>query len=156
MDDNLMQASKTNARCACSNKSEQPQSQSLKNISKKMIAVMNEMNPLSKNGFNQFHHSYYAFEGDVTQAFSNALVKHQLLACTSVLERNITQNHHSNEKVFVSVKIQVTFIDPDSGESVSVSFYGDASDDNDKAVFKAITNAQKTALVKTFLADGIE
>jgi len=47
--------------------------------------------------------------------------------------------------------MQVTFVDTESGESFSCIFYGDGSDSNDKAIYKAITGAQKYALMKTFL-----
>ena len=53
-----------------------------------------------------------------------------------------------NLSFLVTVKIQVTFVDADSGERFSSNFYGDGSDHDDKGVYKAITGALKYALMK--------
>jgi|SRR5215470_5374698 len=125
----------------------------IKNLTSKMINVMQEVNYIQKNGFNTFHRYKYATEADITSAFSEAFRKHKIFMFSTVLERNCsTYKNKKNEEWFmVTVKIQITFVDAESGEQFTVEFYGDGTDPGDKAIYKALTGAQKYALMKTFL-----
>jgi len=126
----------------------------LKNLALKMIQIMSEVKCIQKNGFNQFHKYKYATETDVSSAFSSAMQKHQVFMFSSILDRECHpyQTRGNKEAFLITVKLQVTFIDAESGESFTSTFYGDGSDSDDKGVYKAITGAQKYALMKTFLA----
>jgi len=125
----------------------------LKNLSTKMLAIMQSVGHISKQGVNQFHRYRYVTEADVAKAFSQALVQHGIFLFSSILERHCQryQTRGGKEAFLVTVKLEVTFIDTDSGEHFSTIFYGDGSDSDDKAIYKAITGAQKYALMKTFL-----
>lgn len=125
----------------------------LKNISAKMLAVMRSVGHVPKNGVNQFHRYRYVSEADIAKAFSQALVQHGVFLFSSVLERHCQsyQTRGGKDAFLVTVKLEVTFVDTDSGEHFSAVFYGDGSDSDDKAIYKAITGAQKYALMKTFL-----
>lgn len=67
-------------------------------------------------------------------------------------QQKMYRNQFNKEVFLTTVKIQATFIDAESGEQLSVVYVGDGSDAEDKGVYKAITGAQKYALMKTFLA----
>lgn len=132
---------------------------SLKNLAKKMISIMDDVSYIQKAGYNKFQNYRYAKESDIAAAFANAMKKHNVFMFTSILNRECTayqteKQVKTGEKTFlVTVKLQVTFVDAESGERFTVVFFGDGSDKGDKAVYKAITGAQKYALMKTFLCE---
>lgn len=127
----------------------------IKSLSKKMLKIMKEVQFIKKNGFNEFHKYKYATESDVSAAFSKAMMENGVFMFSSILDReSIKYTTRGNKDAFlVSVKMQITFVDADSGESFTSIFYGDGSDADDKAIYKAITGAQKYALMKTFLVE---
>jgi len=132
---------------------------SLKTLATKMIAIMDDVSYIQKTGYNKFQNYKYAKESDIASAFSTAMKKHNVFMFTSILSRECTpyqteRQVKTGENTFlVTVQIQVTFVDAESGESFSGVFFGDGSDKGDKAVYKAITGAQKYALMKTFLCE---
>jgi len=127
---------------------------SLKNLAKKMINIMKEVEHIQKTGVNSFHKYKYATETDVTAAFSKAFINQSVFMFSSIVERHCYsyQTRGNKESFIVTVKLQVTFIDAESGEQFTATFFGDGSDPDDKGVYKALTGAQKYALLKTFLA----
>lgn len=132
---------------------------SLKNLATKMILIMDDVSYIQKTGYNKFQNYKYAKESDIAAAFANAMKKHNVFMFTSILNRECTayqteKQVKTGEKTFlVTVKLQVTFVDAESGERFTGVFFGDGSDKGDKAVYKAITGAQKYALMKTFLCE---
>ncbi len=127
----------------------------LKNLATKMIHIMSDVEYIQKTGFNQFHKYKYATEADVAAAFAKAMQQHNVFMFSSVVERHCQsyQTRGNKESFLITVKLQVTFVDADSGESFTGIFFGDGSDPDDKGIYKAITGAQKYALMKTFLAE---
>ena len=127
----------------------------IKNLATKMIKIMSDVEFIQKNGFNQFHRYKYATEADVVSAFAKALRNNNVFMFQSILDRScITYKTRGDKDSFlVTVKMEITFVDADSGESFTSIFYGDGSDSDDKGVYKAITGAQKYALMKTFLVE---
>jgi len=125
----------------------------LNKLSKKMICIADDVKYIQKQGRNQFHKYNYVTESDVISAFSKAMKKQGVFMFSSIVERDCQSYKTGGGKdaFLVTVKMQVTFVDTESGESFSCIFYGDGSDSNDKAIYKAITGAQKYALMKTFL-----
>lgn len=133
----------------------------LPNLAKKMIAIMKDVSYIQKTGKNTHFNFTYAKESDVVCAISAAFQKHGIFMYTSILERTCLPysrersdkigNKTLKEAFLVTVKIQVTFVDADSGEQFVSFFYGDGTDSDDKAVYKALTGAHKYALMKTFL-----
>jgi hypothetical protein len=128
---------------------------SMKNLAIKMIRIMGDASYIQKTGYNSFHRYKYATESDVASAFAKALKDHNVFMFSSILERSCeTYKTRGNKDAFlITVKLQVTFVDGDSGESYTGTFYGDGSDSDDKGIYKAITGAQKYALMKTFLVE---
>ncbi len=129
---------------------------SLKNLAAKMIHVMREVEFIQKNGFNKFYQYKYATEADVAAALSHAMEKHNIFMFSSVLDRQCEkyQTRSNKEAFLITVKLQVVFIDADSGETFISTFFGDGAGSDDKGVYKAITGAQKYALMKTFLVES--
>lgn len=125
----------------------------IKNLAVKMVKIMGDVSYIQKSGYNSFHKYRYATDADVALAFSESLKKNKVCMFSSVVERTsqVYQTRGNKNAFLVTVKLDLTFVDADSGESFTVSCYGDGSDADDKAIYKAITGAQKYALLKTFL-----
>ena len=125
----------------------------MKNLAAKMIKIMEDVSYIQKKGFNAFQKYKYATESDVSTAFAESFKKNNVCMLTSVVERNCDtyKTAQGKDSFIVSVKMEVTFIDADSGESFTGTFFGDGTDSGDKGVYKAITGAQKYALMKTFM-----
>ena len=130
-------------------------SSKLTNLAAKMILIMKEVEYIKKTGYNQFHGYKYATESDVTSEMSSAMQKHNVFMFSSIISRDCIQykTRGGKDSFLITVQIQVTFVDVDSGEEFTGQFYGDGSDSDDKGIYKAITGAQKYALMKTFLVE---
>lgn len=128
---------------------------SLKNLSAKMLKIMADVEYIQKTGVNQFHRYKYATESDVSKSFSKAMRENNVFMFSSVLDRqcNSYKTRGNKDAFLVTIKLEVTFVDAESGESFTSIFYGDGSDSDDKGVYKAITGAQKYALMKTFMVE---
>lgn len=128
-------------------------STNLKNLALKMINIMRDVEYIQKTGRNNFHKYTYATEADVAAAFSTAMKSNGVFMFSSITDREcITYKTAGNKDSFlVTVRLEVTFVDSDSGETFTASFFGDGTDAGDKGIYKAITGAQKYALMKTFL-----
>jgi len=125
----------------------------LKNLASKMIKIMKEVPAIEKSGRNTFHKYSYATEADISAAFSTAMKNNNVFMFSSITDRECTvfKTAKGADSFLVTVKLEITFIDADSGETFVSTFYGDGTDSGDKGIYKAITGAQKYALMKTFL-----
>jgi len=127
----------------------------LKNLASKMLLIMNEVDYIKKKGRNAFHNYNYAKETDVSAAFSKAMQKYNVFMFSSIVDRQSIQykTDKGKDSFLITVKLEMTFIDATSGESFVGTFYGDGTDSGDKGIYKAMTGAQKYALMKTFLLE---
>jgi len=134
-------------------KSKHTPSSSIKKLAEKMLTIMKAVRYIPKKGKNSFHNYKYAKEEDVVLAFSNALIEHKVYMFSSIVDRTQTtfQTKKGEHQFLISVKLEITFVDIESGESFTATFYGDGADGSDKGIYKALTGAQKYALMKTFL-----
>lgn len=123
------------------------------NLAQKMLLVMNEVSYMQKNGVNAFLKYHYITDADVMAQFSEAFRKHGIFMFSSMLERQSQtyKTRAGKEGFIVTAKIEVRFIDVETGQELRGVFFGDGADSDDKAVYKAITGAIKYALLKTFL-----
>jgi hypothetical protein len=124
-----------------------------KNIHQKMLDVMNAVEKIPKRGHNKFHNYDYATESDVLEGVRGALVEQGLMVYPSCREDTTTQRT-SGDKVTTErrVLMDFTFVNAaDPSETMVVTFPGDAHDVGDKAIYKALTGAEKQAMMKTFM-----
>lgn len=120
---------------------------------RKLTEVMQEVTYIQKTGFNKFHGYKYATEADVSEKVRDELAKRNVLLVPSVKShavRNHTTSKGSTEYIS-TVQVDFTFIDGDSGESIGFTAFGEGQDAGDKGVYKAVTGAQKYALMKVFM-----
>lgn len=120
---------------------------------KKLAKVMKEVQYIQKRGFNKFNNYNYATESDVQEKVREVLAEQNVIMLPDVIEH--TTREHTNRKGYTeyiaTVKVKFTFIDGDTGENLSIHSSGEGQDAGDKAVYKAITGAQKYALMKAFM-----
>ncbi|NCB77362.1 MAG: single-stranded DNA-binding protein [Negativicutes bacterium] len=121
----------------------------MKAIAGKLVQVMAECSQVRKNGLNDFHHYKYATSADVLEKVNAALVKFKIASIVTpeVLQSSEVQNSKGNVEQRVTVRITVTLLDADSGESVQLVGLGSGQDGGDKAVMKAQTAAIKYAFL---------
>lgn len=119
----------------------------MKNIAAKLVKVMEDCAAVQKNGTNDFHHYKYATSADVLEKVNQSLVKNRVasIVLPEVVDSNEVLTGKGNTEQLVTVKVAITLIDTDSGESIVLAGIGSGQDGGDKAVMKAQTAAIKYA-----------
>ena len=120
---------------------------------KKLVKVMQQVKYIQKRGVNKFHGYTYATEADVADKVREALSEHNIIMLPAVTNREIREitTRKGNTEFITSVDMEFTFYDGDSGEELTVKTSGEGQDAGDKGIYKAITGAQKYAMMKAFL-----
>jgi|GEM_PF-2214004 len=124
-----------------------------KMLVKKLADVMKEVKHIEKRGYNKFHNYSYATDSDVSEAVRDVLAEKHIIMLPDVVEHSIREHKSAKGKTeyIATVKVKFTFIDGETGESLSIHGLGEGQDSGDKAVYKALTGAQKYALMKVFM-----
>lgn len=125
----------------------------LKSLAAKMLKIMGEVGYVQKEGTNSFQNYKYAKEADVVEKVRASLVRHGVFAFGTAIRKETREytNQKGATQFLVSVDYHMTFVDAESGERYDAIFSGDGADSGDKGIYKAITGAEKYALLKTFL-----
>lgn len=116
-------------------------------IAAKLVKVMEACSNVKKNGVNDFHHYRYATSADVLEKVNAALVKYDLASVveSEVIDASDVLNNKGNTEHLATVKVRITLIDAESGETIELSGMGSGQDGGDKAIMKAQTAAIKYA-----------
>ena len=116
-------------------------------IAKKLVNVMEDCAHIVKNGLNSFHNYKYATAEDVLQKVNESLTKNKIASFIEpeLLEFKDVLNLKGNTEHLATVRVAITLIDSDSGESVHFIGMGSGQDAGDKAIMKAQTAATKYA-----------
>ena len=119
----------------------------MKHIAGKIVKIMEECSVVKKNGTNDFHHYKYTTSADVLEKVNAALVKNKVasIVLPEVIDSNDVVTGRGNTEHLVTVKVTITLIDTESGESIQIAGTGSGQDGGDKAVMKAQTAAIKYA-----------
>ncbi len=119
----------------------------MKNIAGKIVKIMEECSVVRKNGTNDFHHYKYTTSADVLEKVNAALVKNRVasIVLPEVIDSSDVVTSRGNTEHLVTVKVTITLIDTESGESIEIAGTGSGQDGGDKAVMKAQTAAIKYA-----------
>lgn len=120
---------------------------------RKLTEVMQEVKYIQKKGFNKFHKYAYATESDVAEKVREELAKRVVMMIPNVLESIVREhkNRSNNVEYIVKVRMEFKFIDGETGEELIFHSEGEGQDAGDKGIYKAITGAQKYALMKAFM-----
>lgn len=113
---------------------------------------MGEVERVPKSGRNNFHGYDYATEADIASAVRAGMAKRGVMLIPSVEKTDWTKvPTKSGEMRLCTLTVRFTLYDGDSGEELSYVVLGEGSDTGDKASYKALTGAEKYALLKIFL-----
>lgn len=119
----------------------------------KMVKIMAAVGNVAKGGTNKFQNYDFVQSDDVLNAVRAEMVKNNVV----IIPRMIGYEQTAETKGFHAVvHFEFTLIDADSGETLSATWYGEASDSGDKGFSKAGTSALKYWLLKTFLISAGE
>lgn len=116
----------------------------MKNIGKKILAVMGEVGKVGKDKTNSFHKYDYASDEAVVGAIRDSIIKNGLVVIPNQLSCRV-------DGELTTLEVKYTLLDVDSGEIIEAIAYGQGQDKGDKGVYKAATGAEKYFLLKTFL-----
>ena len=115
-----------------------------KNLVIKLSEILGEIDRVPKRGRNEFHKYDYVMESDLVEAVRQKLAERHVFLLSSVEELR-------REDTLTEAKIRFTFLDGDTGESLSFYYFGQGDDKGDKGAYKAYTGALKYAIMKNFL-----
>jgi hypothetical protein len=113
----------------------------------KILAVQKTVDAVPKRGFNAFHKYHYATEADILTV-KEAINNNNLVVLPTVLEQQT--GFKPDGKSWASVTILFRVVDVDSQETIDAQFTGYAEDNFDKAIYKAMTGANKYFYLKFF------
>lgn len=124
-----------------------------KMLVKKLAKVMQEVKYIEKKGHNKFHNYKYATESDVAEKVREVLAEQNVMMIPNMKEHSVRTHETAKGKTeyIATVLMEFTFMDGDTGEHFSFCMAGEGQDAGDKSYYKAITGAQKYALMKAFM-----
>lgn len=119
----------------------------------KLAKVMSEVQYLQKKGYNSFHKYRYATEADVNEKVREELAKQNVVMLPSMLAHSMREHTNRSGAIeyITMVDMEFRFIDGDTGEELVIRMSGEGQDAGDKGIYKAISGAQKYALMKAFM-----
>lgn len=126
---------------------------SKKNLVAKLCEVMAAVEKIPKRGINEHYGYTYATEADVVEHVRQELARRKVFLLPSVqgvTEREVV-TRKGNKEIVTTVKVEYTFHDAESGETLAFTMLGSGQDAGDKGVYKALTGSIKYALMKAFL-----
>ena len=129
----------------------------MKNIAAKVVKIMSDCAYVQKNGLNDFHHYRFATASDVLEKVNASLVKNNVasVVVSELIDMVDTTNQSGKIEHLATVKTNLTLIDCDSGESLTLVGLGSGADVGDKAIMKAQTASLKYAyLMSLAIATG--
>lgn len=120
---------------------------------KKLTEIMQEVKYIQKKGFNSFNNYKYATESDVAEKVREELANRCVMMIPNILETSYREhtNRKGNTEYITKVRMEFKFIDGETGEELIFHSEGEGQDAGDKGIYKAITGAQKYALMKVFM-----
>lgn len=116
-------------------------------IFRKLLEVQKKVDAVPKKGYNAFHKYHYATEADILTV-KQTLNDHGLVVLPTTLEEET--GFRDGGRSWARVTLLFKVIDVDSGEEIESRFTGYAEDNNDKAIYKATTGANKYFYLKFF------
>lgn len=124
-----------------------------KMLVKKLAEVMQQVKYIQKTGYNSFNKYKYATEADVNEKVREELAARNVIMIPNMISHSIREHmtRSNNREYICTVAVEFTFYDGDTGETIVFTTYGEGQDSGDKATYKALTGAQKYALMKAFM-----
>jgi hypothetical protein len=123
-------------------------------LAEKLAFVMGQIDYVQKKGWNDFFKYNYVTEGDLVSAVRPLLSKAGVIIIPSVVQEERLENVIQERGGMASLtKITVEYTITDGKDTYTFLVPGHGSDRGDKGVYKAMTGAQKYALMKLFMVE---
>lgn len=110
----------------------------------KVVAASRLITHVPKNGFNAHHKFHFASHDDVSDVCKAAMDE---VGLCLIPVRSVAEEVGKLTRVTVTSMLA----DPDTGQSHLIEWQGEGADAQDKALYKALTQAKKTVLLNLFL-----
>jgi hypothetical protein len=127
--------------------------QETRSLVRKLAEVMGEVERVAKRGRNEFHRYSYATEADIAATVRQAMAARHLMLVPSVQKTEFSEiaSQKGAPQKLCTLTVEFRMMDGDSGEELAFTVIGQGQDAGDKASYKALTGAEKYALLKLFL-----
>lgn len=113
-------------------------------LAQKLSDVRQDVEYIEKTGENDYHGYSYVTEKDLTEKIREPLSDYGVMLFTSVEEQG-------SKGDMTKVVTEHSFVDGDTGATITVKSRGHGYDEQDKGIYKAVTGAVKYLLYKNFL-----
>ena len=127
----------------------------MQKLAKKLIEVMKDCSVVAKSGVNSSQNYKYTTTADVMEKVNAALTKHGIASIVNpeIVDFREYTTSKGNAASLATVKVTISLVDAESGESCTISGLGSGQDFGDKAVMKAQSAAIKYAYLLSFARD---
>jgi hypothetical protein len=123
-----------------------------RSLVRKLAEVTATVDRVAKSGRNDFHKYDYATEADIAAAVRHGMAERHLALFPDTEDAKFEDIGTKNgTQRMCTAKVRFTVEDGESGETRSFVVYGQGQDAGDKAFYKALTGAEKYALLKLFM-----
>lgn len=123
-----------------------------RSLVKKLAEVKANVDRIAKNGHNDHFNYDFATESDIAAAVRKEMAARSLIMFPNVKHTEWEKVARRNgETKLCTLTVEFTIEDGDSGETRSFTIMGQGEDSLDKATYKAMTGAEKYALLKLFM-----
>lgn len=128
------------------------QEETKRSIVKKLAEVKGAVDRIAKNGHNDHFNYDFATESDIAAAVRKEMAARSLMMFPNVVNTQWEKVPRKNgETKLCTLTVEFTIEDGDSGETRRFTVLGQGEDSLDKATYKAMTGAEKYALLKLFM-----
>lgn len=110
----------------------------------KLAEILADVERVPKRGVNQHYGYKYVLDADVIDSARNAFAEHGIVFLPAITE-------HAKDGHNTYVYMDMTLIDGESGEKITLPWVGEAYDQQDKGTAKAVVGAIKYFLIKLLL-----
>jgi len=119
----------------------------IKNISPKLVNIMQDCAYVQKNGENSFNHYKYVTATDVLKKINESCVRNGVATTVKpeLIEYSDRITNNGKTEKHAVVRVVITLIDTASGEYLELVGIGSGQDTGDKAIMKAQTASIKYA-----------
>ncbi len=122
-----------------------------KNIAAKLVKIMKECSHIAKDKKNTHYEYSYVSAEAILSKVNSACVENNIASITNykLIDKEEIVNKNKTRFILLTVQCDLTIIDADSGETLTVTALGTGQDTGDKSVAKAQTMALKYAWMTT-------
>ena len=122
----------------------------VKSLAKKVVEIMAEIEPLTKDGYNAAHDYKYTYQAQVLDMVRKLLVEKGIAIFPNVVSSEILPDKSRGGMNITKVIIDYTLVDSESGEFATLRWDGQGADTTDKGIYKAYTGTNKYFMLQTF------